>query len=243
MTEGLISWVSQGLEFLTLGGPVVGLLLVLSVVSVAIIILKYWQFFWAGVGNHAVLRQALRAWNAGHRDAALSLLSKSPTLSAGLTWQAMTALSMSKPGEQSIVEEKLAAEASGQLLRLRRGFRALDAIAQVAPLLGLFGTVLGMIEAFQQLQAAGNNVDPSLLAGGIWVALLTTAVGLAVAMPTSLFLTHLESRIARETAIIEYALTSVLNPVRLAASPAETRAAGQGRQVETFKGQPSNATT
>ena len=57
--------------------------------------------------------------------------------------------------------------------------------------MGLFGTVLGMIDAFRALQAAGDAVDPSVLAGGIWVALLTTAAGLGVAMPTSLALTFL----------------------------------------------------
>jgi biopolymer transport protein ExbB len=53
-------------------------------------------------------------------------------------------------------------------------------------LLGLFGTVLGMVEAFRQLELAGSQVDPAVLSGGIWQALLTTAVGLAVAIPAVL---------------------------------------------------------
>ena len=65
--------------------------------------------------------------------------------------------------------------------------------------MGLFGTVLGMITAFKDLQSAGNAVDPSILAGGIWVALLTTAVGLAVAMPVSVILTWFETRVENET--------------------------------------------
>ena len=77
--------------------------------------------------------------------------------------------------------KRLQAEAEVRFARLEGGFRLLDSVAQLAPLLGLFGTVLGMIEAFQSLQDAGSQVDPSLLAGGIWVALLTTAVGLALA--------------------------------------------------------------
>lgn len=70
-----------------------------------------------------------------------------------------------------------------QLHDLRKGFRSLEVIAAAAPLLGLLGTVLGMIEAFQQLAAAGNDVDPSMLSSGIWQALLTTAGGLIVALP------------------------------------------------------------
>lgn len=90
---------------------------------------------------------------------------------------------------------RIEAKASAHVARLEPGFRVLDSTAQIAPLLGLFGIVLGMIDAFQALQQAGNSVDPSLLAGGIWVALLTTAAGLAVAMPTSLVLTFFDSRV------------------------------------------------
>ena len=74
-------------------------------------------------------------------------------------------------------------------------FRILEVIASLAPLLGLFGTVLGMIEAFRQLEAAGNQVNPAILSGGIWQALLTTAVGLAVAMPVVAVLNWLERRV------------------------------------------------
>jgi biopolymer transport protein ExbB len=90
--------------------------------------------------------------------------------------------------------------------------RLLDAIAQTAPLLGLFGTVLGMIEAFQTLQSAGATVDPSQLAGGIWVALLTTALGLGIAMPVSLFLSWVEGRIARETQIAAQMVEALCGP-------------------------------
>ncbi|MBL4599295.1 MAG: MotA/TolQ/ExbB proton channel family protein, partial [Rhizobiaceae bacterium] len=97
------------------------------------------------------------------------------------------------------------------LHELQRGFRAMDAIAQISPLLGLFGTVLGMIEAFQKLQTAGNTVDPSILAGGIWVALMTTAVGLAVAMPVSLILTWFETRLEDERIAIETMSGSIIS--------------------------------
>jgi biopolymer transport protein ExbB len=79
------------------------------------------------------------------------------------------------------------------LAEARAGLRPLELIATVAPLLGLLGTVLGMITAFQQLQAAGTRADPSALAGGIWEALLTTAAGMAVAIPASTALTWFES--------------------------------------------------
>ncbi len=68
----------------------------------------------------------------------------------------------------------------------RRGLRVLDVIVTIAPLLGLLGTVIGMIAAFQALQQSGSQADPSILAGGIWEALLTTAAGMAVAIPAAL---------------------------------------------------------
>jgi len=107
--------------------------------------------------------------------------------------------------------------------------RLLDSVAQLAPLLGLFGTVLGMIEAFQSLQQAGSQVDPSLLAGGIWVALLTTAVGLAVAMPTSLVLSWFESRMDNERVTAERAIATVLHPQ------------GQGHAAVATAGAPDHA--
>jgi len=108
--------------------------------------------------------------------------------------------------------ERLAAEAEARFATLEGGFRALDSVAQLSPLLGLFGTVLGMIDAFQSLQSAGSQVDPSLLAGGIWVALLTTAVGLAVAMPTAMVLSWLESRMDGERVFADTAIQTICAP-------------------------------
>jgi biopolymer transport protein ExbB len=73
------------------------------------------------------------------------------------------------------------------------GVRALELIAAIAPLPGLSGAVLAMIEAFQTLQNAGAGADPAALAGGIWQAPLTTAAGMAVAIPASLALSWGES--------------------------------------------------
>ena len=60
---------------------------------------------------------------------------------------------------------------------------SLEIISQVSPLIGLLGTVIGMIDSFNELELGGSLVDPSILAGGIWTALLTTAMGLVVAIP------------------------------------------------------------
>ncbi|MEM8848827.1 MAG: MotA/TolQ/ExbB proton channel family protein [Pseudomonadota bacterium] len=191
---------------LDLGGPVVMLLLGLSVVVLTVILYKLWQYSRARVGRHDHLRAALDAWDRG--DLALARREARASRSH-LAAIATDALDGPSDGRDAA---RFEAEAEANVARLERGFRILDSIAQVAPLLGLFGTVLGMIDAFRALQAAGAAVDPSVLAGGIWVALLTTAAGLAVAMPTSLVLTFFESRTARERDFADLMLARLRAP-------------------------------
>ncbi|WP_375174012.1 MotA/TolQ/ExbB proton channel family protein [Pseudooceanicola sp.] len=190
-----------------IGGPVVMILIAVSVVTLAVVLYKIWQFAAAGVGRHKALTQAVNAWDRGDRAAAREALGKSTSYLAPVVDMAFTA------GVGSGTSERLEAEAEIRFAGLERGLRYLDSVAQLAPLLGLFGTVLGMIEAFQALQDAGSQVDPSILAGGIWVALLTTAVGLVVAMPTAVVLSWLEGRMDAERVIAGRAIQTILSPL------------------------------
>lgn len=211
-------------SLLTLGGPVVAILLLLSVFALAIILLKLWQFFHERVGAHRRAEAALHMWfHQRYSEARSSVEGDRSAVSSALAL-AMR-LAARRQVSKAVIEDEVGRIAQHRLHELQRGFRALDAIAQIAPLLGLFGTVLGMIEAFRQLQGAGNAVDPSILAGGIWVALLTTAVGLAVAMPVSLILTWFETRLENERVAIETLTTSLL-------SHREIGDAGQAAVVE-----------
>ena len=88
--------------------------------------------------------------------------------------------------EQHLFEEYLFAQAKEIVMVNERRLPILASVASIAPLLGLFGTVLGMIEVFQRLAALGGRADVALLSGGIWVALITTAFGLFVAIPSLL---------------------------------------------------------
>ncbi len=189
-----------------LGGPVVAILFVMSVVTMSVSLYKLWQFSISGVGRHRVLAESLVLWDRGDTFGATERLQKSRSYLAPFIGRAMSV------ENRTGVDERLDAEVAQAHSVLERGFRLLDTIAQIAPLLGLFGTVLGMIDAFRNLQNAGSTVDPSLLAGGIWVALLTTAVGLAVAIPTSMVLTWFESRMARERIFADKALRTVFVP-------------------------------
>lgn len=81
---------------------------------------------------------------------------------------------------------------SEELQKMERGFRTLAVLGNTAPLLGLFGTITGMIKAFIVIEQAGGRVDAQALAGGIWEAMITTGVGLAVSIPILLLLHFLE---------------------------------------------------
>lgn len=190
------------------GGPVIAIIAAISVMTLAVILYKIWQFRASGVGRHDALRAAVAEWDRGETNAARRTLDTSRSYLAPVIARAFEI----RDPRDSATTRRLEAEAGARLSHLESGFRFLDTVAQVAPLLGLFGTVLGMIEAFQALQAAGSQVDPSLLAGGIWVALLTTAAGLAVAMPASVVLSWFEARMATERAITDHSLSVILGP-------------------------------
>lgn len=210
--------ISQILNLYHIGGPILLIILLVSVFTLALVIFKYWQFRSAGIGRLAPLKSAIRKLDTGREaDAIAELQGHRHWLSA----LAMSALDLrSRDG----LENRLEASAEQALEPFESGFRILDTIAQLAPLLGLLGTVLGMIEAFQALQAAGAQVDPSALAGGIWVALLTTAAGLSVAMPTSIALSWFEAQIDRERAFAEYAFAVLLTPETQPKAPAKLSA-------------------
>lgn len=196
---------AQGL--ITLGGPVVALLMVLSMFALAIILIKLWQLTMMGRDRRRI-ESAVHQWLAGDYRNALDIMNRTKGVFSSVVARAMTGTAEGR--QERYVREDTEHEAVRALSSASSYLRALQAVAQVAPLLGLFGTVLGMIEAFRSLEAAGTQVNPADLAGGIWVALMTTAVGLAVAMPVSLVLYALESRIDRMRVRLEGWVTAVL---------------------------------
>ena len=172
---------SQALEWLRLGGPAMLILLGLSIASVTLILVKTWEFWELKIGQRDFVSSVLNSWHAGRADEALALLSAQVTplakvMTAAIKGRSNTAL------PEAEVREQITQLAADQLESARRLLRPLEVIANLAPLLGLLGTVLGMIQVFQRLQTAGDRVNPSILSGGLWEALLTTAAGLTVAI-------------------------------------------------------------
>lgn len=201
-------WWSQAAEWIQVGGPVVAILLAMSVLALAIILLKLYQFRAARIGQRRLPAEVLRLYRNGRKQEALLAAQRSPNPVARLLALAIRGRLRSGLSEDRVREEVYRVGAD-DLETLRAYLRPLEVIASLAPLLGLFGTVLGMIEAFQQLQSAGARVDPSALSGGIWEALLTTAVGLAVAIPVVAIVNYFDRRLARLGHDMHNAVTQV----------------------------------
>ena len=187
--------IDGALRLLEAGGPVVAVLLGMSVLALTIVLVKLWQFRAAGIGDSRAARDAVRLHRSGCRRDALQVAERSATATARVLVPALRGQQRGLP--DAAVREEVVRHAGAIVEDLRTWFRPLEVIAALAPLLGLFGTVLGMIEAFQQLEQSGTQVNPAILSGGIWQALLTTAVGLAVAMPVIVALNWLERRVDR----------------------------------------------
>lgn len=165
------------------GGPVMMIIAALSVATLALILWKLWHFLRLGLWRVRRAEVAL-AEAAGAGLAAGAAVAGGARGLRGRLAAAAFAARLSRP--DAAAREETLRIARSLLAEARVGLRPLDVIATVAPLLGLLGTVLGMIGAFQALQDSGVRADPAVLAGGIWEALLTTAAGMAVAIPASL---------------------------------------------------------
>lgn len=196
------------IEFLERGGPTLWLIAALSVVMLALILWKIWRLARMGAWSGAATKRAVALWLQGDRDGALNALAGRASLRARLALVAISARCDPKLND-SAAREETARHAKADLAEARSGLRALELISTIAPLLGLLGTVLGMIAAFQALQEAGSRADPAALAGGIWEALLTTAAGMAVAIPASMALVWFESITARLQADMEDTATQI----------------------------------
>ncbi len=213
----------EALAFLEQGGPAIWAITALSVITGILILWKIWRLALMGAWAGRHTDYALTLWCAGDRAGAQSVLAARRSLRAVVT---ATAMSVKAENRLSDAEQREEIErvARRKLSDARTGLRALELIATIAPLLGLLGTVLGMIAAFQTLQEAGSRADPADLAGGIWEALLTTAAGMAVAIPASVALTWFESVVQRAQGDMEDAATRVL-------TSSKCNTSGQSRQM------------
>lgn len=191
-----------------LGLTILGILALLSIFAATIVIAKLVQFARAQVGRGQPVQAALAHWQAGQGQEALQHLRQARGMRARVVYGALSVLAAAPhAAEQAQVQAThLASDGLDQLTRHMRG---LEAVVQAAPMLGLLGTVVGMIEAFGKLAASSGAADPAQLASGIWTALITTAVGLGIAILFYLVALWLEGRIAAERHALEQIIAQI----------------------------------
>lgn len=177
-------------EFFLKGGPLMWPILLCSIISITIIIERFYHHYRARTNIPNIFSQTKSLLKDDKITQALKLceITSSPVahiLAIGIRIR-----------KRSVEEkEKIIARAGSRIVRrLDKNLRGLAIIGNITPLLGLLGTVIGMIRAFMKIQELGGRVDASVLAGGIWEALITTAAGLSVAIPTLVAYHYFEGR-------------------------------------------------
>ncbi|HIC22271.1 MAG: hypothetical protein COB10_05790 [Planctomycetota bacterium] len=174
------------IELFWVGGPVFMLpLIVGSVLVVTIAIERFLRFRRANIDYDRFLSEMRPAMESGGVQAGIELADGTP----GPIAQAWSAGLRNHRLPLPILREKMDSVSIAEVQRLERFLPLVSVIAQVAPLIGILGTVWGMIGSFEGVAgglSSGSGVDGELLASSIGQALVTTALGLAVAIPATL---------------------------------------------------------
>jgi biopolymer transport protein ExbB len=177
-------------ELFRLGGFVLPILLLAAVIALAIAGNRLWVLRRARIAPRGLVERVGELVEAGKVQQAVKILYENDTPLARIL---LTALQQA--GQPRDVIKEMVEEAGRQeVAHLDRYLNFLGSIAGVAPLLGLLGTVIGIMHAFAAIGMVGMG-DPKALAGGIAEALITTAGGLSVAIPSLLFYRYFRGRV------------------------------------------------
>ena len=185
---------NEGFEILDLifkGGPVMLILLGLSIISLTIILIKLIQFLKSDLHKINKIEPAFKLISQNKITEAKKILNNILHPASKIILVMLDSKNLSEED----TEDQISVEGEKELRNLEFLLKPLEVISNIAPLLGLLGTVIGMINAFSKLEDAGSRVDPAILAGGIWEALLTTAFGLIVAIPALAAFYWLDGRV------------------------------------------------
>ena len=164
------------------GGFVMYVIVILSIYVLGINIFKAYQFVTGGVFNTGFIDRVMSLIKRGEMTDASSMLARENGPIARIMRVSVLGV-MNREITMKSREAEISRVGSGELRYLESHMRGLEMSSSVGPLLGLLGTVIGMVAAFAKLSEAGSRVDPSQLAGGIWEALICTVGGLVVAVP------------------------------------------------------------
>ena len=198
-------------DYMNKGGALMWVLLAFSVVGVAVILDRLAVYASYGLDPDRWLKKILAELEAGRVEAALASARKSRHPVARVVEVYLE--NLTRPARVRV--DNVKREGALVLEKVEKRLRILAAISHLAPLVGLLGTVTGMVLAFARIESLDGAPKPSDLAGGIWEALLTTVFGLVVAIPCMAAYHAFEShadKIARRMELAVTALDDALQP-------------------------------
>jgi len=197
---------------LAYGGPVMWLILIAAATAAVVFIERALYCHRSQINSAEFLNGVRTVIKRGNVVEAVSICDATPGPVARLVKAAILHREQGRERVREVVEEAGLTEVP----RLEEKLNLLATIAQIAPLLGLFGTIVGFIEIFMKIQVAGlyaNISGPDSLSSGIWQALVCAAGGIAVAIPSHAAYNYLVSRVNKIVLDMERAAAEIVNIV------------------------------
>ena len=197
-------------DMLQKGGPMMYLILLSSVIAFGVVIERVYNLNRAKIDAQKFMDEITVFLKRNKIIEAIEMCNKTPGPVAHIVKAGILMHDRSKPEIKEAVEEA----AQLEIPRLEKHLPVLATIAHIAPLLGLLGTVTGMIKAFQVIQQKAlmmAPVNPGDLSGGIWEALLATLAGLSIAIPTYVAYNYLVSQVSNFVFDMERSATDLVN--------------------------------
>jgi biopolymer transport protein ExbB len=194
------------LDFIIKGGWILWIIMFLAVIVVAIVIERFLYFRRIAVDEEKLFARVKASVAKNHFDEALSICDQNMSPFAAMLRVGIE----NRARPEHIQMEMLKDAASQEVPRLERGISALGTISNIAPLLGLLGTVTGTMKAFGVLGQFGAVSDPSVLASGVSEALITTVGGIVAAVPSVVFYNYLTGRVGNILIRLENQVNALL---------------------------------
>ena len=197
-------------ELIQKGGPVMYPIILCSIIAFAIVMERLYHLYKAKIDTKDFMNNIDVTIKRNRIAEAIKICEKTP----GPIAHIVKAGVMKHDRSRQEIRESIEDAGHQEVPRLEKHISLLATIAHVSPLLGLLGTVTGMVKAFQIIQeksASFNPVSPGDLAGGIWEALLTTVAGLIVAIPTVVAYNYLVNKVDEFVLEMERSATEVTN--------------------------------
>jgi len=179
------------IDYLTAGGWFMLPLLICSVLLISIVIERIWFLQKRLVSPEGLLRTFINH----SKDQSITIQQQDSYVESSSLGELLVTAYRFKDKPRNIVEDKVVEASSNVRMKLERNLNMLGIIASISPLLGLLGTVVGMITVFANINLVDGSSNSDLLASGISEALITTAFGLLVAVPGLIFYKYFSARV------------------------------------------------